>query len=171
MKCSLFGASDARLSELESRYHRGTLGQEDWTMKCKCGATWLGIAAAVLLGVGVLALALAAGRGEDTAVADEPTVATADTQPATCMSPAAMGSCKGCGAKGDACACGPRAKFANDRCPMMGSKIDPASVPASLTREHRGQKVAFCCGGCPVAWDKLSETGKQAKLDAARTDE
>ena len=39
--------------------------------------------------------------------------------------------------------------FANTVCPIMGSKIDPANVPANLIREFKGQKVAFCCGGCP----------------------
>lgn len=54
----------------------------------------------------------------------------------------------------------------NTRCPIMGSKIDPAKVPAALTREFKGRKVGFCCGGCPVAWDKLTDAEKQAKLDA-----
>ena len=54
--------------------------------------------------------------------------------------------------------------FANVRCPMMGTKIDPGSVPEKLTRKWKGQKVAFCCAGCPVAWDKLSDTDKDANL-------
>ena len=29
---------------------------------------------------------------------------------------------------------------------------------------HRGQKVAFCCASCPVAWDKLSDSDKDEKL-------
>lgn len=58
-------------------------------------------------------------------------------------------------------------KFANARCPIMGSRIDPAKVPNSLTREYKGQKIAFCCGGCPGAWDRLSDEKKQAKLKAA----
>jgi hypothetical protein len=58
------------------------------------------------------------------------------------------------------------AGMVNTRCPMMGSKIDPAKVPASLTREFNGRKVGFCCGGCPVAWDRLTDTQKQGKLDA-----
>lgn len=56
----------------------------------------------------------------------------------------------------------------NDRCPIMGGKIDPAKVPAALTREFNGHKVGFCCGGCPAAWDKLSDTEKQAKLDKVK---
>ena len=59
----------------------------------------------------------------------------------------------------------PAPTFVNARCPMMGSKIDPAKVPESLTREHKGRKVAFCCGGCPGAWDKLTNDQKQEKLD------
>lgn len=53
----------------------------------------------------------------------------------------------------------------NDRCPIMGGAIDPAAVPANLTRQFKGQKVGFCCGGCPAAWDKLSDDEKQSKLD------
>jgi len=53
----------------------------------------------------------------------------------------------------------------NTHCPIMGSPIDPGSVPAGLTREFRGKKVGFCCGGCPAAWDKLTDEQKQAKLD------
>jgi len=56
-------------------------------------------------------------------------------------------------------------EFVNTHCPIMdGPKLDLASVPASLTRTHKGKKVAFCCGGCPAAWDKLPEAEKDAKL-------
>lgn len=54
----------------------------------------------------------------------------------------------------------------NTKCPIMGNKIDPAKVPANLYREYHGKGVGFCCGGCPVAWDKLSDEQKQAKLSA-----
>ena len=54
--------------------------------------------------------------------------------------------------------------FANTVCPIMGSKIDPAKVTADLVREFNGQKVAFCCAGCPAEWDKLSKTQKRATL-------
>ena len=57
--------------------------------------------------------------------------------------------------------------FANTVCPIMGSKV-PAKVPASLVREFKGQKVAFCCAGCPDQWDKLSNTQKQSKLMKAK---
>ena len=59
------------------------------------------------------------------------------------------------------------APFVNARCPIMGSPIQPDKVPAALVREYKGQKVAFCCGGCPVAWEKLSDAEKDAKLAAA----
>ena len=59
-------------------------------------------------------------------------------------------------------------QFVNARCPIMGSPIDPAHVPDSLTREYKGQKVAFCCGMCPPAWDKLSDAEKDKKLEAVK---
>ncbi len=61
----------------------------------------------------------------------------------------------------------PPAGVVNAVCPIMGNKIDPAKVPDSLIREYKGQKVGFCCAGCPVAWDKLSDAEKDAKLQAA----
>ena len=64
-------------------------------------------------------------------------------------------------------AMGPAAAIANARCPIMGSKIDASKVPAKLTRMYKGSKVAFCCGGCPAAWDALTDAEKQAKLKAA----
>lgn len=56
--------------------------------------------------------------------------------------------------------------FVNNRCPILGNPIDPTNVPANLIREYHGQKVAFCCAGCPAAWDKLSDAEKAAKLKA-----
>jgi len=55
-------------------------------------------------------------------------------------------------------------KFANDRCPILGTPIDPDKVPENLIRDYKGQKVAFCCAGCPEEWDKLTDAQKQAKL-------
>ncbi len=49
----------------------------------------------------------------------------------------------------------------------MGAKIDLRNVSAALTREYKGQKVAFCCAMCPPAWDKLTDAQKEAKLKAA----
>lgn len=54
--------------------------------------------------------------------------------------------------------------FINTTCPIMGSPINSAKVSSSLVREFKGQKVAFCCPGCPAQWDKLSDAQKQAKL-------
>lgn len=61
------------------------------------------------------------------------------------------------------------AKFINSLCPIMGTKIVPANVPENLTREFGDKKVAFCCAGCPAAWDKLTDEVKQEKLDALAT--
>jgi hypothetical protein len=55
-------------------------------------------------------------------------------------------------------------EFANTKCPIMGSPINPDKVAKDLIRDYKGQKVAFCCGGCPQSWDKLSAAKKQAKL-------
>ena len=52
----------------------------------------------------------------------------------------------------------------NIACPIMNNKIDPKNVPANLTREWEGQKIGFCCGGCPEKWDKLSDKDKEEKL-------
>lgn len=60
-------------------------------------------------------------------------------------------------------------QFANNRCPIMGSRINPDMVNASLTRDYKGQRIAFCCAGCPSAWDKLTDAQKQAKLSALKS--
>lgn len=59
-------------------------------------------------------------------------------------------------------------QFANAVCPIMGSPINPERVTKELTREYKGQKVAFCCAGCPATWDKLTDLQKQAKLAKAK---
>jgi len=66
-----------------------------------------------------------------------------------------------------AAAC-PRRRFVNARCPMMGTAIDPAKVPQGLTRPYKGRRVAFCCAGCPAAWDKLTDEQKEDKLGKAQ---
>jgi hypothetical protein len=58
----------------------------------------------------------------------------------------------------------PRPQVANAACPIMGTKLDPAGVPDELTRLYKGRAVGFCCGGCPAAWDKLTDAEKDAKL-------
>jgi hypothetical protein len=60
-------------------------------------------------------------------------------------------------------------QFANSlSCPMMGSPIDMNMVDESLTRDYGGRKVAFCCAGCPSAWDKLNDAQKQAKVPGVK---
>jgi len=59
--------------------------------------------------------------------------------------------------------------LANGRCPIMGSPIKADAVTANLTRDYKGQKIGFCCGGCPAAWDKLTDAEKQAKLNAVKS--
>jgi len=61
----------------------------------------------------------------------------------------------------------PKRAVRNVRCPIMGSEIDPNNVPEELVRLWQGQRIGFCCAGCPEAWEKLSDTEKQAKLKAA----
>jgi hypothetical protein len=56
--------------------------------------------------------------------------------------------------------------FVNTNCPIMGTPIQATNVPPSLIRTLDGQKVAFCCPGCPAAWDRLSPAEKVAKLTA-----
>ena len=56
------------------------------------------------------------------------------------------------------------AGFANTKCPIMGSTINPSKVTEGLTRVYKGKKIAFCCGGCPGQWDKLTDAQKDAKL-------
>lgn len=55
-------------------------------------------------------------------------------------------------------------QFVNNRCPIMGSPINPEKVTNDLIREYKNQKVAFCCAGCPSTWDELTDTEKNAKL-------
>ncbi len=57
--------------------------------------------------------------------------------------------------------------FLNARCPIMGSPINAKKVTPGLIRAYKGGKVAFCCGGCPAAWDKLTNAQRDAKLKAA----
>ena len=56
------------------------------------------------------------------------------------------------------------AQFVNAKCPIMGSVIKPEKVTADLIKEFKGQKVAFCCAGCPDKWDAMSDEDKAAKL-------
>ncbi len=58
--------------------------------------------------------------------------------------------------------------YANTKCPIMGSVIDPAKVTDDLVTDFDGEKVAFCCAGCPDKWDALSDEEKATKLDASK---
>ncbi len=64
-----------------------------------------------------------------------------------------------------ACSMAKSGKPANAKCPIMGGKIDPANVKPELTRQFKSQTIAFCCAGCPLKWDKMDDTQKQANLD------
>jgi hypothetical protein len=55
----------------------------------------------------------------------------------------------------------------NSICPIMGNPIDKDRVPADLAVDFHGQKVGFCCGGCPGQWNALTDAQKQEKLQAA----
>jgi hypothetical protein len=57
--------------------------------------------------------------------------------------------------------------FVNAPCPIMGTPVQATNVPLPLTRSFEGQRVAFCCGNCPGAWDRLPYPEKAAKLTAA----
>ncbi len=59
-------------------------------------------------------------------------------------------------------------QFANGLCPIMGSPINPDKVTGNLIRDYQGKKVAFCCAGCPAAWDKFTDAQKHAKLAKAK---
>jgi hypothetical protein len=58
-------------------------------------------------------------------------------------------------------------KVVNARCPIMGTALKTDKVPEDLTRMYKGQKVGFCCGGCPSAWDKMSDAEKDKALEKA----
>ena len=55
-------------------------------------------------------------------------------------------------------------KFANVSCPIVDSPINPDKVAKNLIRNYKDQKIAFCCGGCPATWDKLTNAEKDTKL-------
>ncbi len=58
--------------------------------------------------------------------------------------------------------------YANAKCPIMGSVINPEKITADLVKDFKGEKVALCCAGCPAKWDALSDEEKAAKLAAAK---
>ena len=52
----------------------------------------------------------------------------------------------------------------NSTCPITGGSLSPDGVVERLTRDYKGQKIGFCCDGCPEAWDKLTAAQKDAEL-------
>jgi hypothetical protein len=56
-------------------------------------------------------------------------------------------------------------KVDNVRCPIMGMAV--SEVPEKNVREYKGKKLGFCCGDCPAAWDKLSDSEKEKKFTEA----
>ncbi|MCP4453767.1 MAG: hypothetical protein GY809_20085 [Planctomycetes bacterium] len=60
-------------------------------------------------------------------------------------------------------------EFANTVCPIMGTPLDLANVPGRLMRRFNGEKIAFCCDGCPDQWTKLSRAQREAKLKKAKS--
>lgn len=57
------------------------------------------------------------------------------------------------------------AKVVNSTCPIMaGNAVDRENTPANLIREYKGQKIGFCCAGCPDKWDKWTDEQKDAFL-------
>jgi hypothetical protein len=57
----------------------------------------------------------------------------------------------------------PSVTMFNEYCPIMGGPGDP-----NLTRQFEGKTVAFCCPGCPEAWDKLTVVQKEQALASAK---
>jgi hypothetical protein len=59
----------------------------------------------------------------------------------------------------------------NNKCPISGKEIDMMNRPKDCTRIYKGMKVGFCCTNCPLEWDKLTDTEKDAKLKAVMPSE
>jgi hypothetical protein len=57
---------------------------------------------------------------------------------------------------------------ANTKCPITGGALSPDGVAENLTRDYKGQKIGFCCDGCPAEWDKLTDAAKDAELAKAK---
>jgi hypothetical protein len=56
----------------------------------------------------------------------------------------------------------------NTKCPITGGALSPDGVAENLTRDYKGQKIGFCCDGCPAEWDKLTDANKDAELAKAK---
>jgi len=56
----------------------------------------------------------------------------------------------------------------NTKCPITGEALSPDGVAENLTRDYKGQKIGFCCDGCPAEWEKLTDAAKDAELAKAK---
>jgi hypothetical protein len=56
----------------------------------------------------------------------------------------------------------------NTKCPITGGALSSDGVAENLTRDYKGQKIGFCCDGCPAEWDKLTDAAKDAELAKAK---
>lgn len=52
----------------------------------------------------------------------------------------------------------------NSQCPIMPANAVDKDVSGGLVRTFKGQKVGFCCGECPLKWDKLTDEQRTQKL-------
>lgn len=43
---------------------------------------------------------------------------------------------------------------ANAKCPITGGTLGSDGVAENLTRDYKGQKIGFCCDGCPEEWER-----------------
>ena len=57
----------------------------------------------------------------------------------------------------------------NAWCPIVSENPVSSTKATSraLTRNWRGQRVGFCCEGCPATWDGLSDEQRSAALSRA----
>lgn len=56
--------------------------------------------------------------------------------------------------------------FANRICPVQGGEIDTAN--AALAVEFQGEKIGFCCPGCPEEFQRMPEQYiQQMRMDPA----
>jgi hypothetical protein len=62
----------------------------------------------------------------------------------------------------------PEIAVVNTTCPITGGALSPDGVVERLTRDYKGQKIGFCCDGCPETWDKLTDAEKDAELAKAK---
>jgi hypothetical protein len=120
---------------------------------------------------GQLAAAMTAVEAAQKALASSDSkAAAAELEKAKKSLSDAQQACKNCCAAMGMASTQPAAtaKCVNARCPILGEAINPDKTPDALTRMYKGQRVGFCCGGCPETWDKLTDADKDAKLAKAK---